>query len=179
MLEREIELNKIKFICPNNNSQIIEEISLSEMKNHIENCKYKKLYKCIQCNSTGSENELIDHIKICNEAMILCDFCNEETERKYYNIHLNNCEKKDNINETIRDSINNEEISRKKLEQDYDFLTKNKIDNLSKDDFLVYSEKNEEINIIKKSKNNEEIYVESNIYLIILSLFHNNYLILL
>lgn len=157
MLDQEEDLKNFKFICPNNQPQIIEELAFSDMKNHIENCQYLKLSKCIQCGAVGSEAELLIHIKECPEAIILCEYCNEETERKYLNIHLNNCEK---VNQINLDSSGVEDKSNNEIECGYVKLFETKIDNLSNNDFVVSSEKEENISD-KKSEINHYNHIES------------------
>lgn len=153
MLDKEKELKNLKFICPNRNPQIIEEIMFSKIRDHIENCDYLNQTKCIQCGLIGKENDLINHIKECPDAIILCEYCNEESERKFYNIHLDNCEK---FNNNYSMPIENDKSLEEKIENEYVKLTENKIDNLSNDEFVVSSEKEKNVaDIIMENNENQ------------------------
>ena len=157
MLDKENDLKDLKFLCPSSNQQKIEHLDFSDIKNHIENCEFLNQNICIQCGTAGSETELMNHIKQCQEAIILCEYCNEETERKFYDDHLNNCEKINHIN---LDSSILEESLEDKIECDYVKLTETKIDNLFNNEFVVSKEKEENI-CNKKSEINHENQFES------------------
>lgn len=76
----------------------------------------------------GSEEDLIDHILNCKEAIILCELCNEEIERKHLSSHMNRCEKK-NYKQSKRESF--ELIKNFEDEKESDNFSNNKFEIIS------------------------------------------------
>jgi hypothetical protein len=72
-----------------------------------------EISKCIKCSLISTEESIIKHCLICQMAVTICDYCNEETKIKDLETHLISCNKK--IKKTFIFNENNSESDKKSL----------------------------------------------------------------
>ena len=124
---------------------------LSVIKEHSKHCQYR-IVSCYKCNMTYRFNNLNNHLKVCPQQPVKCDFCEKIMIRnEFLTIHHSENAKclKSDFNKI---KTENEEL--KKLIEELKKTIEEKEN--------IISKQNKEINILKESrknldKNNEKI----------------------